>query len=321
VLSNDSPDWAPEDRVISDKMIELMLTGLHAEGYTCELVTFFNDLSVLDKFDPREWLIWNWGEELAGKPWTDAVVVAQLERRGFTFTGASSAVLHFLQNRPRVKERLRAAGLPTLPWRVFDDPAPAAEWTHYPAIVKGANQHASYGITRDSVAFTPDELARAIVLLRDALHDQALVEPFLDSREFHVAVWGNDVIEVLPLVEYDFAKLSDPRERLYTYEAKFDRSSRAYKEIGTLCPAPADRPDWEVRLREVAQAAYRALGLRDYGRLDLRMLGDEPQVLDVNPNPDLDPISVFPIGCEALGLTYGQMVSRIVQYAAHRMPV
>jgi D-alanine-D-alanine ligase len=320
VLNNDSSSWAPLDQEVSNAMVDLMLNGLREEGYTYELVTFFADLSVLDRYDPHEWLIWNWGEELAGEPWSEAVVVAELERRGFAFTGASSEVLRFAQNRPRVKERLRALGLPTLPWRVFDDPAQAAEWTHYPAIVKGANQHASYGITGDSVTFSPDELARAIEAVRDTLKDQALVEPFLDTREFQVAVWGNDRLEVLPPVEYDFSKMSGPHERLYTYEAKFDRSSRAYKDIGTVCPAPADRPDWEARLREVAEATYRALGLRDYGRLDLRMLGDEPQILDVNPNPDLDPTSVLPIGCQALGLTYGQMVSRILQHAVHRMP-
>ena len=62
------------------------------------------------------------------------------------------------------------------------------------------------------------------------------------------------------------------------------------------------------------------LGLRDYGRVDMRMLGDEPQILDVNANPDLDVTSVLPVSSRAVGLTYGEMINRIVQYAAARMP-
>ncbi len=67
-------------------------------------------------------------------------------------------------------------------------------------------------------------------------------------------------------------------------------------------------------------AAYRVAGLRDYGRIDLRMWGDEPQVLDINPNPDIDPISVLPISSQVIGLNYGQMASRILGHAAERMP-
>ena len=86
------------------------------------------------------------------------------------------------------------------------------------------------------------------------------------------------------------------------------------------CPAPLDRPDWRDRIEQVALAAYRAFGLRDYGRFDLRMLGDEPQVLDVNANPELDPQSVVLAGAGARGLNFGQLIARLVDSAAQRMP-
>ena len=148
----------------------------------------------------------------------------------------------------------------------------------------------------------------------------ALVEPFLDSREFHVAVWGNDQPEALPPMELDYSIFSDMHDRLYTYEWKFDRSSVGFKDMKMPCPAPADRPDWQARLMAVAIEAYRAMGLRDYGRMDMRMLGDEPQILDVNANPDLDVTSVLPISSHAVGCSYGAMLDRIIGYAAGRMP-
>lgn len=320
VLANDNPTWTPVDRAISDAMVDMMLTGLRAEGHTVQLVTYFDNLDGLKAFDPREWLIWNWGEEMAGQSWTEALVAAEIEKLGFAYTGSPPEVLERTKSRHYLKTCLRAAGIPTLPWRVFTDETHAEAWPHFPAIVKGANQHSSYGITPDSVVHNAEQLARQIRVMRANLNDDSFVEPFLDTREFHVAVWGNGTLEALPPVEYDFTGLDDMHERLYTYAAKFDRASHAYKAIGTFCPAPADRPDWGERLKEVSIAAYRVAGLRDYGRIDLRMWDDEPQVLDINPNPDIDPISVLPISSQAIGLNYGQMATRILRHAAERMP-
>jgi D-alanine-D-alanine ligase len=320
VVLNENPAWPEVDLAWSHAMNSTLFGGLREQGYTFKPFQYFDDLSGLDRYDPAEWLVWNWGEELAGVPWSEARVAAELERRDFFYTGSPPAVFQTIQNRPHVKQILEAAGLPTLPSRVFADPAEAVEWKLYPAIVKGANQHASYGIGRDSVVTAASELARRIAFLRAEYADEALVEPFLDSREFHVAVWGNGTPEALPPVEYDYSNFGDIRDRLYTYESKFDQTSRGFKEIKTPCPAPADRPDWQARLMEVAVKAYRALGLRDYGRIDLRMLGDEPQILDANANPDLDVTSVLPISARALGLSYGGMVDRILGFAAERMP-
>jgi len=320
ILFNENPDWPQVDINWSRDNLRDMTNGLLEQGFTFEPLCFFDDLSPLDRYDPAEWLVWNWGEELAGRPWTDSLVAADLERRGFAFTGCSSEVLANTRSRADVKAVLRAAGLPTLPARVLTDPTQAAAWDHFPAIVKGANQHASYGIGAESVVANPAELVRRIAYLRANFDDDALVEPFLDTREFHVAVWGNGRPQALPPLELGYAAFDDPHDRLYTYSAKFDTHSRGFNEITMTCPAPLDRPDWRARLEEVSIAAYQALGLRDYGRLDLRMLGDEPQILDVNCNPDIDVTSVLPISAKALGLSFGQMVERILTFAAARMP-
>ncbi|MEP7356032.1 MAG: hypothetical protein ABI847_02175 [Anaerolineales bacterium] len=320
VLYNEDPSWPQYDIESSQAMLTVLTDGLREQGYPYAAHQFFDDLSGLDAYDPREWLVWNWGEELAGRPWTEAEVADELERRGLAYTGAPPAVLRRLQNRLQVKEALRAAGLPTLPARVFTDPALAGEWEHYPAMVKGANQHASYGITREAVAANAAELAIRIDYLRRSFNDEALVEPFLDTREFQVAVWGNRDPQALPPQEFDYSAFDDQRDRLYTYDWKFNPQSRGYSEIKMVCPAPADRPDWRARLMEVSVEAYRSLGLRDYGRIDLRMQGDEPQILDVNANPDLEYISVLPASSRSVGLNYGAMLDHILRLAAERMP-
>ncbi len=320
VLYNEDPAWPADDLAWTGEMLAAMSNGLREQGYAFETVKFFDDLRVLDGYAPREWLVWNWGEEFAGQSWSEAVVAAELERRGFAYTGAPPAVFQATQNRMRVKQALHQAGLPTLPASVLTDPAQASQWTRFPAIVKGLNQHSSFGLARESVVGDAAALARRVAFLRAELSDDALVEPFLDTREFHVAVWGNGQPEALPPLEFDYSGFADMRDRLYTYEWKFDRASRGFNEIPTPCPAPADRPDWRRRLEALAVSAYRLFGLRDYGRVDFRMLGDEPQVLDINPNPDLDETSVLPLAARAVGLSFGQMVDRIVCLAAERLP-
>ena len=173
---------------------------------------------------------------------------------------------------------------------------------------------------RWQVVETPGQLAARIDYLRNAHADDALVEPFLDTREFQVAVLGDGHPEVLPPSEILYDTFADMRDRLHTQAWKIDRDSRGFKEIRMPCPAPLDRPDWRDRIEQVALTAYRAFGLRDYGRFDMRMLGDEPQVLDVNANPELDPQSVVLAGAGARGLNFGQLIARIVDSAAQRMP-
>ncbi len=319
-ITNENPEWSDLDKVYADEMWQPLLEGLEQEGYTFRAFKFFDDLSCLDSFNPREWLVWNWGEEWAGQAWSEAIVAEELERRGFAYTGSTPDVLRLTQDRMAVKERLRAAGLPTLPARVFRRPEAAAEWTTFPAIVKGANQHSSVGIDGDAVVSSPEQLAHRITYLRDTIQDDSLVEPFLDTREFQVAVWGNDPPEALPPSEIVFSTFSEMRDRLHTQKWKIDRDSRGYREIKMPCPAPLDRPDWRRQLDQIAVDAYRTIGLRDYARFDFRMLGDEPQILDVNSNPELDPLSVVLAGTLTRGMNYGRMVSQIIQFAAPRMP-
>lgn len=318
-ITNENPDWPSLDKEYGDEMWSMLLDGLAEEGFTVRPFKFFDDLGFLDAFDSREWLVWNWGEEWAGQPWSDARVAEEIERRGFVYTGSSPRVLRFAQNRMALKSRLREAGLPTLPAMVCGEPACGAAWTDFPAIVKGANQHASVGIDRESVVESTEALMRRIEHLRVAHDDDALIEPFLDTREFQVAVWGNTPPVVLPPCEMVYSAFSEMCDRLHTRDWKVDRASRGYQEIGMPCPAPLDRPDWRARIEAVALDAYRVIGIRDYGRFDMRMRGDEPQILDVNVNPDLDAVSVVLAGAKAMGMTYGQMAAQIITFAAERM--
>ena len=89
-ITNEDPAWPEADKQQGDDAWQALVSGIAEEGYECRAFKFFDDLRFLDDFDPREWLVWNWGEELAGRPWSDAEVADELERRGFAYTGASA---------------------------------------------------------------------------------------------------------------------------------------------------------------------------------------------------------------------------------------
>ncbi len=320
ILHNEGPDWSAFDKAWGLRMVNKLSEALQAAGYRIHPLKFYDSLAALDEFDPRQWLIWNWGEEMNDITWTDALVAAELEKRGFAFTGASSDTLTRTLSRANIKAMLKAAGLPTLPTVVYTDPAQADGWTNYPAIVKGANQHSSFGIDGDAVVWDRAALAERIAFMRKVYQDDSLIEPFLDTREFHVTVVGNGQPEALPPVEFDYSMFDEARDRMYSSDWKFNPNSRGYNELEFISPAPADDPALQARLQALGGGAYQACGLRDYGRIDLRMLGDEPQILDVNANPDLDETSAILYGAEAAGLSYQQFMTKIAECAAERMP-
>jgi D-alanine-D-alanine ligase len=320
VLFNENPDWPESDKAWTQRMVDKVTEALEEKGYTHQTLKIFDSLSGLADYDPKEWLVWNWAEEIGGQAWTDSVVAAELGERGFAYTGSPPETLLFSCDRLRVKKRLQEFGVPTLPARLYAEASEAADWAVFPAIVKGANQHGSFGIEGNSIVHNPEQLAARIQYMRDTYQDDSLVEQFLDSREFHVGVFGNGNADPLPPAEYDYSAFSDMHDRLFTYSWKYDDKSWGYHAVKIVAPAPQDKPLWRESLQAVAVAAYKALGVTDYGRIDLRMLGDEPQVLDVNPNPDLDSTSALMASARSVGMTYADVVERIVKNATARMP-
>ena len=104
--------------------------------------------SVLAGYDPNDYLIFNWCEELPGIPEAAHWSPKLWRNYGFTYTGADSQALAFSQDKPKVKERLHKDGIPTPRWKIFTDAA-SNGWNTFPAIVKPAFEHCSIGISPD----------------------------------------------------------------------------------------------------------------------------------------------------------------------------
>jgi len=272
----------------------------------------------LQAFDPNSTLVFNWCEELPGIPHSDSLVAHVLEELGFAYTGADPAVLSLAWHKPLVKAILEAHDVPTPRWMLCSAPE-IDGWDCYPAIVKPAYEHCSYGVTVKAVVMNEKELRERVALVLDTYGGQALVEDFVDGREFHVSLWGNGNTSLLPVAEMDFSAFGDVRDRLCTYDSKFTPGSTHYDAIQLKLPAPLNEAQIQD-LSRVSHAAYQAIGCRDYGRLDIRLRDETFYVLDVNPNADLSADSSMACAAELEGYTHGHMISRLVNLAATRHP-
>ncbi|HOX45109.1 MAG TPA: ATP-grasp domain-containing protein [Myxococcota bacterium] len=322
LLHNVDASWSAPEQEEATRLAGALAAALGAIGHpvTNLPVTHADLRAQLAAYDPAAWVVLNWCEGLPGVPHSEAQVVEALEELGFCYTGSPPEVLALTWSKPQVKERLEAQGVPTPPWRVLTPEVAADAWTAFPAIVKPAAEHCSLGVTPEAVVLTVEELRRRVEHVHATYGQPALVEEFIDGREYHVTVWGNGVVRCLPPAEIDFSEATDIHDRLCTFDSKFNPGSWHFEHLHVRVPAPLERAE-QQRLERTAIRAYRALGCRDYARLDLRLRDGDFHVLDVNPNPDISPDTSMALGAGLLGLDYGAAISRLVNLAAARHPV
>ena len=318
MLSNVDHRWSLEEIRESVSLTENLVSALQAIGHpvTSIIVETNNLPDLLRPYYPDELIVFNWCEELPGIPRSGALVAQELERHRFTYTGADSNALALSQDKRRVKLRLQKRGIPTPAWQVFTS-APTAGWTRFPAIVKPAFEHCSFGIAREAVVQSTAELIKRVRYVLEELQQPALVEDFIDGREFHVGVIGNGVLRVLPPAEIDYSSFDDIHDRLCTYESNFDKTSLAYQFTVPKMPAVLTN-DQLCSLEEVVIAAYRATDCRDYARMDIRLRNGTFYILDVNHNADISPDTSLVMTAEMAGYSYGQFGSLLVNLAARR---
>ena len=249
-------------------------------------------------------------------------VPALYELLGIEYTGNRPLQLSLCQKKPQAKALLMAHGVAVPRGALVDsvEQARALELA-FPLIVKPAYDDASGGIDSGSVVHNREDLVTRVLRVLAEHKQAALIEEYIDGREIHCAILGD---APLPLYEMQFKGGVDehgkPLPRIITYRAKWDPYSRDHHAVTGVCPAPDLSPEIAQRIQDTAMRAYRALGCRDYARVDMRLDPDTniPYILEVNPNPDLAESCAFHMSAVASGRTYAQMICEIVEFALVR---
>jgi D-alanine-D-alanine ligase len=264
----------------------------------------------------QDTLIFNVCDDFGGASLGAARVAELIESMGFMYTGEIARTMNICMDKAQTKERLLQRGVPTSPYQVFDQNSGDFH-LNFPVIIKPLTEDASFGIDYESVAWDTAAVFSRVEYILEKYRQPAIVEQFLVGRELTVGLLGNEILEALPVSEIDFSSIEDPYRRILTYEAKWMVDSPLYHATQSICPADLSEAEIE-RVLLVASDAYRAVNLRDYGRIDIRYVRGIPYVIEVNEAPDLAKEAGFAKAASVAGYSYTEMIERILNIALLR---
>ncbi len=242
-------------------------------------------------------------------------VPSMLELLSIPYTGSPPLALGLCQDKGVTKDLLKANDIPTPEYRVLSS---FAEWKGeiaYPLFVKPLREDASLGISKKNFVRDNAELETQVEYVVRRYRQPALVEKYIDGRELNVAVLGNEKARVLPISEIVLGFSDGPK--IVDYAAKWLETSEEYRRTKPVCPADLE-PAAKTKVEDAALKAYKALGCRDYARVDIRLEGNVPYVLEVNPNPDISFDAGFVRSLRAAGIPYKEFIKTIVFFALKR---
>jgi len=276
--------------------------------------------------DAQPDLLFNMAEGHSG-PCREAHVPAIAEFLGIRYTGSDPLTLALALHKARTKEILAQRRIPTAPFLLVESSADLAALRRarlYPAFLKPVWEGSSKGISQDNYAETADAAAERAEFLLRKYRQPVLVEAYLPGEEFTVAVMGNGAdLRVLPIIRYRFDQLPKGALPVMGYEAKWLWDVPGAHIDVLECPADISA-SLEQAIREAATGAYRALGCRDWARVDVRLdHACVPHVMEINPLPgiipDLAENSCFPRAAAAAGMSYDELIQSVVCLAWRRL--
>ncbi|MEO8702557.1 MAG: D-alanine--D-alanine ligase [Kofleriaceae bacterium] len=327
VLYNTDYDTEPEvDAVAVEDSAQAIVVALRETGYAAELVGMrgLDVFEVLGKLrTDKPDLVFNLCESMAGEPRNEPTLVGMLDLFKLPYTGADLLALASCLHKHRAKDILLGRGIATPPFRLLERDTvadPSLDALDYPWFVKLAHEDASIGITEENLVRTPAALRARTRALFEEFDQPVLAERYVEGREINVTLLGNGPeLRMLPLHEIDFAAMPPDRPRIVSYAAKWEADHVDYAGTKPV-PLRDASPAMVAAVEQIARGAWAALGLRDYGRVDLRVDAEgQPWVIDINPNCDISPDAGVARSANVAGISYAQLVDQIAKAALRRI--
>ena len=297
-------------------------TALEVQGHDVNIFSVDDNPKRLCSFlsSERPNVIFNCCEAIMGESKLESHVAAMYELFGIPYTGSGPLTLALGLDKALAKSVFEANKIPTPKHQLYKDSDSIDTHLHFPLIVKPVHEDASIGIDANAIVHDENSLQRRVKFIQKEFDQPALVEEFIDGRELNVAVLqtSNGLFETLPISEITFDTMPKGMPRIVSYEAKWIEESPIYRTTVPVCPAELPARI-ESHARAIALQAAEAVGLRDYGRVDLRL--DEHGnlfVLEANPNPDISEDAGFIRAALASGRTFAGTINEILLSAIER---
>jgi D-alanine-D-alanine ligase len=262
-------------------------------------------------------LIFNLFEGFGGYPETEYLIAQELESLKFCYTGAPSKALKLALNKASAKKLLHKECIRTPAFQLLDKENLKEFNLNFPCIAKPNYEDASHSINSSSVVENQILLEQRVIEISTVYNTKALVEEYIDGREFNITIMGNKLPIPLSISEICFT-LPEGTPKILSYKAKWDIESIYYKGTQPQCPADLDTDTKELII-ETAVRTYSVTGCRGYARVDMRMdKNGNIYVLEINPNPDISPDAGASLQAKASGMDYAAFINKIVQLATEK---
>jgi D-alanine-D-alanine ligase len=296
---------------------------LRTLGHEVNVIGVHDDLTpiraTMDEFKPT--ITFNLMEAFDDVVVFDQNVVSYLELLKVPYTGCNPRGLTLSRDKALAKKlmayhRIQVPDFLVVP---IGSRAKLPKRLQFPLIVKSLTYESSTGISQASVVINEEQLQKRVQFIHDTILTPAIVEEFIDGRELYVGVMGNDRLQVFPVWEMSFAKMTDNNWRIATERVKW---SVKYQKKHGIDTALASLPDeLMAKTQHLAKRVYRALDLSGYARIDLRMKETgEMFVIEANPNPQLAQGEDFAESASRAGVSYAKLIERIISLGLQWQP-
>lgn len=233
-------------------------------------------------------------------------IPSMLEMLGIPYLGSTPSGHALALDKVMTKIVWQNHQLPTPAFWVFNSAEDDFSTVKYPVIVKPKMESVSFGL---KVVYNEEDLKEAVHFIVQEFQQQALVEQFIRGREFCVGLLGNDPIEAFPALEIDLD--GDP-DAIQTVDDKKEKPRQK------ICPANIS-DELAEKMRKYSIEAFKALGLRDFARVDIRLDEDDNiYLLEINSMASLGASGSYPHAAKVAGYDYQKLVNRMVDVAAVR---
>ena len=300
-------------------------TTLRELGHEVLNVGVIDDLAVIRRaiaeFQPD--IVFNLLEEFHQTAVFDHHVVSYLELLKQPYTGCNPGGLFLSRNKALSKQIMLYHRIATP--RFFVAPRgrkiKVPRRLDYPLLVKSTVEDASFGLSGSSVVHDEPALLKQIRYCHEEIGTDALVEEFIDGREFYVGVLGQQRLIVLPVWELSFKRLPEGVPNIATAQVKWDYQYQ--EKVGVETHHASDlSAATTAQIHRTCKRVYQALGMSGYARIDLRMKANgEIHVLEANPNPNLSYGEDFAESADARGISYEQLIQKILNLGLSYNPV